>query len=158
MTDSSTVEVRMPEDKPPAWANSFMKWVLHTPGLQTMVGGQVALLGFTGRKTGRSYTIPVSYQRDGDTVNVVTKKLRKWWRNFKTPAEVELRLAGRAYSGKAEVVAIDEEALEFMTQYLEKRPIDAKAYGLEKDEITKEKIAGIMPHIVVIRIELTPAP
>lgn len=54
-----------------------MRWVLRTPGLQTMVGREVALLGFKGRKTGRSYTIPVSYQRDGDTVTVVTKKLRK---------------------------------------------------------------------------------
>lgn len=156
MTD--VVEVRMPEDKPPAWANSLMRWALNTPGLQAMVGREVALLGFTGRKTGQSYTIPVSYQRDGDRVTVVTKKLRNWWRNFETPAEVELRLAGLMYSGKAEVIAIDEEALEFMTEYLEKRPIDAKAYGLTKDEITKEKIARIMPHIVVIRIEVAPIP
>lgn len=156
MTD--VVEVRMPEDKPPAWANSLMKWALNTPGLQAMLGREVALLGFTGRKTRQSYTIPVSYQRDGDTVTVVTKKLRNWWRNFETPAEVELRLAGLMHSGKAEVIAIDEKALEFMTQYLERRPIDAKAYGLTKDEITKEKIARIMPHIVVIRIELAPAP
>lgn len=156
MTD--VVEVRMPEDKPPAWANSLMRWALNTPGLQAMVGREVALLGFTGRKTGQSYTIPVSYQRDGDRVTVVTKKLRNWWRNLETPSEVELRLAGLMYSGKAEVIAIDEEALEFMTEYLEKRPIDAKAYGLTKDEITKEKIARIMPHIVVIRIEVAPIP
>ena len=155
MTDSSTVEVRLPDGKPPAWANSLMRWALTTPGLQSWVGRGVALLGFTGRKTSQSYTIPVSYQREGDTVTVVTKKLHNWWRNFETPAEVELRLAGSTYSGKAEVVAIDEEALEFMTQYLEKRPIDAKAYGLSKDEITKEKIAGILPHIVVIRIAMT---
>ena len=158
MTDSSTVEVSMPEDKPPAWANAFMKWVLRTPGLQRKVGSEVALLGFTGRKTGQPYTIPVSYQRDGDAVTVVTKKLRNWWRNFETPAEVHLRLAGHMYLGRAEIVSIDDEALEFMTQYLEKRPIDAKAYGLGKDEITKEKIARIIPHIVVVRIQVTPSP
>jgi hypothetical protein len=43
-----------------------------------------------------------------------------------------------------------------MTGYLEKRPIDAKAYGLKKDEITKEKIAQILPLLAVIRIEVTP--
>lgn len=157
MTDSPIDEVRMPQDKPPTWANSLMKWALRTPGLQAMVGREVALLSFTGRKTGQSYTIPVSYQREGDTVTVVTKKLRNWWRNFETPAEVELRLAGLVYSGKAEVIAMDQEALDFMTQYLEKRPIDAKAYGLQKDEIIPAKIARIMPHIVVIRIEVSPA-
>ncbi len=157
MTDASVVEVRMPEDKPPAWANSFMKWMLSTPGLQGLVGREVALLGFRGRKSGKAYTIPVSYQRDGTTVTVVTKKVRNWWRNFETPAEVELRLAGLNYSGEAEIITVDEEALEFMTQYLEKRPIDAKAYGLKKDEIAKANVARLMPHIVVIRIEVTPA-
>ncbi|HEX9763080.1 MAG TPA: hypothetical protein VGA97_08275, partial [Acidimicrobiia bacterium] len=69
---------------------------------------------------------------------------------------VELRLAGRRYVGKAEIAADDAETLEFMTQYLKKRPIDAKAYGLAKAEITKEKIARIIPHIVLIRIAITP--
>lgn len=45
-----------------------------------------------------------------------------------------------------------------MTHYLESRPIDAKAYGLDKDEITKEQITKILPHIVVIRIEVTSNP
>ena len=43
-----------------------------------------------------------------------------------------------------------------MTGYLQKRPIDAKAYGLAKDERTREKIARIVPYIVVIRIEISP--
>lgn len=156
MTGSTIQEVRIPADKPPAWANSIMKWALTTPGLQAMVGREVGLLSFTGRKSGRIYTIPVSYQRDGDTVTLVTKKLRNWWRNFETPAEVELRLAGQVHSGKAEVIAAEEVALDFMTRYLEKRPIDAKAYGLRKYEVIREKIAKIMPHLVVVGIEVAP--
>jgi hypothetical protein len=39
---------------------------------------------------------------------------------------------------------------------LGKRPIDAKAYGLKKDEVTREKIARILPNIVLIRIEIAP--
>ena len=158
MTDSATTEVRLPDDRPPDWANSMMKWALTTPGLQGMMGQGVALLSFTGRKTGKHYTIPVSYHREGDIVTVITKRQRKWWHNFETPLEVELRLAGRNFAGKAEARSSDEETLEFMISYLEKRPIDAKAYGLKKDEITREKIARILPHIVVIRIEISPVP
>jgi hypothetical protein len=40
--------------------------------------------------------------------------------------------------------------------YLHSRPIDAKAYGLAKDEITKEHIERIIPGIVVIRVVITP--
>lgn len=157
MTDISTTDVRLPEDVPPKWANSLMKWALTTPGIERMVGQGVALLGFTGHKTGKRYAIPVSYQREGDTVTIITKRVRSWWRNFQTPAEVELRLAGRDYHGKAEITFDDEETLDFMTDYLAKRPIDAKAYGLDKSEIAREKVARIIPHIVVIRVNIAPS-
>jgi hypothetical protein len=42
MTASPTAEVQMPQDKPPNWANSLMKWALTTPGIQSMVGQGVA--------------------------------------------------------------------------------------------------------------------
>jgi hypothetical protein len=132
-----------------------MKWALTTPGIQGMVGQGVALLSFQGRRTAKLYTIPVSYDRQNNTVTIMTKRQRNWWHNFESPIEVELRLAGQVYTGKAEIEADDAETLEFMTNYLKKRPIDAKAYGLARDETTKDKIAGIIPHIVVIRIAIT---
>jgi hypothetical protein len=156
MTQPAIADVHLPEDKPPAWANSLMRWALTTPGIQAWVGQGVALLMFTGRKSGKTYTIPVSYHREDDNVTVITKKVRNWWRNFESPAEVELRLAGDSYTGKAEAKTGDDEVLEFMLDYLDKRPIDAKAYGLAKDEITREKVARILPHIVVIQIAITP--
>ncbi|MCI0678160.1 MAG: nitroreductase/quinone reductase family protein [Actinobacteria bacterium] len=151
-----TTEVKMPQDIPPAWANRMMVWALHRPVLRSWIGSEIAVLTFTGRRTGKRYTIPISYQRDGDVVTMVTKRARTWWHNFETPAEVELRLAGKPHVGKAEVMTDYAENLEFMTRYLARRPIDAKAYGLGKDEITKDKVAEIMPHIVLIRIEIAP--
>jgi hypothetical protein len=156
MTDPVTSEVRLPDDRPPGWANSIMRWAVTTPGIQAWVGQGVALLSFTGRRSGKRYSIPVSYQRDGEVVTVVTKRLRRWWHNFETPTEVELRLAGRTYAGKAEARTDPAEMLDFMTGYLQKRPVDAKAYGLRKEEVTGEKIARILPHIVMIRIEIDP--
>jgi len=164
MTDSVTSEireeaspVRVPTTSPPAFLNSVMRLFLRTPGLQRWLGKGLALLTFTGRHTGAIYTIPVSYSRQDDTVVVITKRLRNWWRNFETPAEVELRIAGREYHGKAEITLDDEANLDFMTGYLADRPIDAKAYGLAKTELTREKVAPIIPHIVVIRVHLAPA-
>jgi deazaflavin-dependent oxidoreductase (nitroreductase family) len=150
-----TVDVHLPEDKPPEWVNTMMKWMLTTPGIQAMVGKGVALLTFTGRKSGKTYTIPVSYQRDDDSVTVITKRARNWWRNFQSPAAVELRLAGRNFHGQAVVAPGESDVLEFMIDYLEKRPVDAKAYGLRSDEITSEKVARILPLIVLIHITIT---
>ena len=156
MSDLQEEPVAVPEAKPPDWANSWMRWALETPGVERLVGKGVALLGFEGRRTGRRYRIPVSYQRDGDTVTIVTKRVRTWWRNFEDPIVVELRLAGRVYSGKAEIESDEEAALEFMTDYLVRRPVDAKAYGLTKEDVTREKIAGLIPALVLIKVEITP--
>jgi hypothetical protein len=147
--------VKVPDDRPPDWANSLVKWALTTPGIERIVGKALALLSFEGHKTGRHYTIPVSYQRDGDVVTVITKRQRKWWHNFETPMKAELRLAGRSYAGIAAVERDEAGVLDFMTKFLETRPIDAKAYGLSRD-LSREKIALIIPHVVVIRITIEP--
>lgn len=154
MPEVQEIEVQLPDDRPPKWANSIMKWALTTPGLQSTVGQNVAILNFEGRRSGKTYVIPVSYQRRDDLVTIVTKRVRKWWRNFESPIEVDLRLAGRDCKGKAVIESNPDEALAFMTRYLRDRPIDAKAYGLAKDEINEERIAHILPGIVVIRIKI----
>lgn len=156
MVDSPTAEVQLPQDKPPGWVNSWMRWALTTPGIQKMVGQGIALLSFQGAKTGKSFTIPVSYQRKGDVVTITTKRQRKWWHNFDPPAPVELRLAGRTYRGRAGIETDDAATLEFMTGYLQTRPVDARAYGLSKEGLTRDRIAGIVPHIVLIRVAITP--
>jgi hypothetical protein len=156
MTESVIADVRLPNDRPPKWVNSFVKWALETPGLQGTMGQGLALLSFTGHKTGKAYTIPVSYHREADTVTIITKKQRNWWRNFEVPAEVHVRLAGKDYQGKAEARVGDDEELEFMLAHLAKRPVDAKAYGIARGEIAKAKIAPILPQLVFIRITVTP--
>lgn len=150
----ATTEVKLPDDRPPDWANSLMKWALTVPGIQGMVGQGVALLSFDGRRTGKHYTIPVSYHREGDVVTVITKRQRKWWHNFEAPLDVRLRLAGEELAGRARIEADEGVSLDFMIDYLDKRPIDAKAYGLAKER-TRAEVARIIPHIVVIRIEIT---
>ena len=126
MSALETEQIQVPDDRPPGWANSLMRWALTTPGIQSWVGQGVALLTFTGRRSGKRYTIPVSYQRSDDVVTVVTKRVRKWWHNFETPAEAELRIAGHTYAGKAELIQSEAEVSDFMVDYLAKRPIDAE--------------------------------
>jgi hypothetical protein len=159
MTDSTTTTraVVVPDDRPPKVANSFVKWALTTPVIERWMGQSLLLLMFEGRRTHTEYVIPVSYQRDGDAVTVITKRIRKWWHNFETPLMVRLRIAGDVCEGKASIETDDARVLEFMMGYLATRPIDAKAYGLGRDEIVYDKVASIVPEIVMIRIEVEPS-
>src|SRR5918994_1277567 len=95
--DVSTV----PSTAPPRWVNSLVKASLRIPVLERLLGRGLALITVTGRKTGTRYTLPVSYYRDDETVFVITKRFRTWWHNLETNPEVELRLAGRQYRGRA---------------------------------------------------------
>jgi hypothetical protein len=64
-----------------------------------------ALLSWSGPRTGRAHTIPVSYVRDDHDVYVTTGD--RWWHNL-DDRPVRVRLAGRWHPGHA--TAIKERA------------------------------------------------
>ncbi len=52
--------------------NRVMRGLLRTPLLSRAMGGQLVTLYVTGRKSGRRYTIPVAYLRDGGDLLIGT--------------------------------------------------------------------------------------
>lgn len=150
-------EVKVPEWTPPRCLNSMMRGMLRTPVLQKWVGSGVALITFTGRRTGDTYTTPVSYWRNGDEVIVLTKKSRKWWRNFEGGSQVELLLAGESATGKAVASVGDEAEVGTLRAFFEHRRRDAKAYGVKlgpEGHLREDDARRLLDHVVVISIEL----
>ena len=47
--------------------NPIIIWLLRSP-LHSLMDKSTILVTITGRKSGKKYTIPVSYMRDGDTL------------------------------------------------------------------------------------------
>ena len=83
--------------------NPGVRLLLRSP-LHPLVSGRLALITVTGRKSGRSYTIPVSYRRTGDVVKIgVGWPGRKaWWRNLRGEgAPVTMLLRGEQRTGRA---------------------------------------------------------
>ncbi len=108
--------------------NPIMRAILRSPG-HARLSGALALLTFTGRKSGRRYTIPVGYQREGDTVVIFTDS--PWARNFDQPAEVTLRLAGRDVVGRAVTVRDPAAVLAKVEEYLRRNgPGSAARLGI----------------------------
>lgn len=155
----NTETIHVPKWTPPDWMNSAVKGMLHTPGLERWLGRGIALLTFTGRKSGKAYTTPVSYHREGDTVIILTKTFRRWWRNLSERPEVELRLSGRDFRGMAVASVGDERELPTLESFLEHRPVDAKAYGITltpEGHVPEEALHALLSQIVVIRVTLEP--
>lgn len=68
------------------------------------MGDTIAPITYAGRKTGRTRTLPVGYQRTGDTVTirVLMPDQKSWWRNFVgAGGPLTIRLEGVDRSGHA---------------------------------------------------------
>jgi deazaflavin-dependent oxidoreductase (nitroreductase family) len=85
--------------------NSVVLAILRSP-VHRLLSGMAIELGYTGRRTGRQYTMPVQYARAGDRLVVAPQdaETKTWWRNFRTPQPVTVRLRGRLYDGTARVI------------------------------------------------------
>lgn len=141
----------------PPWFNRTITVLLKTPGIEKLLGSTLALITVTGRASGRSYTTPVTYYRDGDTVLFVTKRFRRWWRNMLDIPDVELRLAGRHFGGEAQVFEGGIEQLPVFVDFLNHRKRDARAYGITIDadgRVNEREARAAMPDLVIVKVTL----
>jgi deazaflavin-dependent oxidoreductase (nitroreductase family) len=83
--------------------NPLVIRLLRSP-LHALMSGSVLLLNYRGRRSGRSYTTPVSYIRDGEHVLLVGARDHSRWKNLRSGAPVRLRTGGRDEEGIAEVL------------------------------------------------------
>lgn len=73
--------------------NRIMRGMLSTPLVSRGIGRRLVTLYVVGRKTGRRFTIPVAYTRQGEDLLIGTPF--GWGRNLRTGEPVEIRLKGK---------------------------------------------------------------
>jgi hypothetical protein len=78
--------------------NHAVAALLRSP-LHGLISRGLMLITFTGRKSGRSYTTPVTYSQQGE--QIVFHSTQRWWKNLEGGARVTLRLRGRDRVGYA---------------------------------------------------------
>jgi hypothetical protein len=64
--------------------NGVVRPLVASPRWGRFVGGSLTVITYTGRRSGRTFTIPVGYKREGDdvTIPVELPDHKNWWRNF----------------------------------------------------------------------------
>lgn len=136
--------------------NGMMKTLLRSP-LHGMLSAGLMLITFTGRKSGKQFTTPVTYMRDGDTITCFTRS--PWWKNLQGGAPVTLRLQGRDRKGAAQVITDATAVAEATQTYLARNggPKSAPRIGMTLDanrEPTFEELLRAVQGRVLIRIQL----
>ena len=116
---------------PPA-INNTLKFILRSP-LHGMLSKNFLLITFTGRKSGKTFTTPVSYSQEGDHLYIFTHAT--WWKNLHPDTPITLRLHGKDVQGLPEPVAEDKKAVAAgLMAHLRRLPHDASFYGVTLDK------------------------
>jgi len=139
----------------PPFVNHTMKFVLRSP-IHGAVSKFTLLISFNGRKSGKTYTTPVSYSQNGDQVTIFTHA--NWWKNLRGGASVTLRIRGMDVRGVAEPVADDKQAVAAgLAAHLRQVQSDAKYYGVTFDDQGNpraEEVETAVQSVVMIRVRL----
>ncbi|QJY48875.1 hypothetical protein [Pseudonocardia broussonetiae] len=67
-----------------AAANAVVRPLVLSPRWGRLLGGSMTVVTYTGRRSGRTFSLPVAYRRDGDdvTIRVEFPDRKSWWRGF----------------------------------------------------------------------------
>ncbi len=58
--------------------------LINAPLIGRLVGRGLVVIRYVGRRSGKTFEIPVGYRRSGNTltINVTAADAKNWWRNF----------------------------------------------------------------------------
>lgn len=137
--------------------NPIVKAILTSP-LHFIMSGNVVLLKFTGRKSGRELSTPVSYRIVDDSIHCFTDQVNYWWRNLDNVDSIELVLKGKLRTGKPTVVNKDSVVIakafgDFLTAL--PRSAGFSDVRLDKDKLpNKDDVERAAKGLVFIEVKL----
>lgn len=141
--------------------NFLVGGMLRSP-LNRVMGRSFLLLTFSGRRTGKEYTVPLAYARHApDEVVVLGRRPdgKGWWTNIRGSLPVRVQIGGRESMGEA-VVVNGEEAVERLGTYLERLPRVAKTLGVAArpdGRYDREGLEALAAKVPVVSIKLGPS-
>jgi hypothetical protein len=138
--------------------NPVMRGLLHSP-VHGIISQNIGILHFTGRKSGRALSTPLSFTREGNLVRLLSNQNTRWWHNFRgSDAPVQVELARESYPGTARLFEGDSAELrEGVVKFLTSLPRDAAIYGikLDKNKVPVEaSLAAAAPQLILVEITL----
>jgi deazaflavin-dependent oxidoreductase (nitroreductase family) len=134
--------------------NDFVTFFLRTP-LHVFLGNTM-LITVTGCRTGKRYSTPVGFYKDGENLWVLTNRDRTWWRNVKGGADVSLLLKGKTVRALAEVELEKGSVEERMLDYMRRIPMAARSLGIRVENKTPnlDDVARVAKDRLFVKIQL----
>ncbi len=134
-------------------------WLLRSP-LHRFLDKNTMVITVSGRKSGKLYTFPVSYVRDGETLLVISQKDRTWWKNLQGGAGVTVLVQGHTLQAKGETYTDTEMVAKILLQILQdvpayQRPLHLPLTASGQPEHPEDLTRLAQEHVIVRMRELT---
>jgi len=137
--------------------NPTLKFLLRSP-LHRLVDRQFMLLTMTGRRTGRTITVPVG-RHPGPDGTLLLCASGRWRHNLRGGADVRLVLEGRERAAHAETEQDPERAAELYRQMVERAGYRALALKTTLDRPpTAEELKPLLAELDIATVRLTNEP
>jgi hypothetical protein len=91
-------------------ANGVVRGMLRAPVLSRFAGERLVTLYVVGRKSGRRFTLPVAYTKQGKDLLIGTPF--GWGRNLRTGEPLTIRLKGRVRQADVRVLSDEAEVVD----------------------------------------------
>ena len=133
--------------------NPFVVLILGSP-LHFLASKNLIFITFQGRKSKKTYNIPVSYHREGNDLIALTLKQNLWWKNLKMLNTTQITLLGKKEDVELTIVDEDTQFIkEKMRELIIEKPIDAYFAKVKLDNnklpIEEDLIEASKKHIVL---------
>jgi len=105
--------------------NPLVVFILRSP-LHFLASKNLIFITFQGRKSKKTFNIPVSYHREGNNLIALTLKQNLWWKNLKMLNRTQITLLGKKEDVGITIVDQDTQFIkEKMRELIIEKPIDA---------------------------------
>jgi hypothetical protein len=117
--------------------NRFIHWLASSP-LHGTVSGAIVVVEYTGRRSGKSFAVPVNYVITGEPdkrrVWITSARERVWWRNFVGGYQAVLLLQGERLAVQLFAVVDPSEVEDGLARYLGSNLRAARYFNVVLDE------------------------
>ncbi len=130
MAESTAPPTPRPMSRGMRVMNRLPMLLLKSP-VHGIVSRKLLVLKYTGRKSGKQYTLPVGYAREGNTVLIGAAG--PWWKNLRDGARVTVLLPGRERTGSAETVTDQAEMAPLYRTLLAQNPTHGRFVSIRRE-------------------------
>jgi hypothetical protein len=112
--------------------NPFVIALLRSP-LHGLFDTHTMLITLTGRTSGKRYTFPVSSVYDGETLFVISRRDRTWWKNLRSGAQVTVLLRGHAWQARGASFTDTETVANDLLRIMQRIPAYQRLFHIKLD-------------------------